>query len=70
MKRTIIVLAKKSVKQTKKITWEIPKKHRKLKKSWTESKPQEANKIKVIERHSLERFIVSYKYSTLYCGSV
>ena len=40
MKRTIIVLAKKSVKQTKKITWKMPKKQRKLKKSWTESNPK------------------------------
>lgn len=38
MKRTIIALAKKSVTQTKKITWEMPKEQRKLKESWTGTK--------------------------------
>ena len=46
MKRTIIVLAKKSVKHTKKITWQMPKEQRKLKKSWTESNPQEVKSNK------------------------
>ena len=46
MKRTIIVLAKKSVKQTKKITWKMPKKQRKIKKSWTELKSQEVKSNK------------------------